>query len=69
MIDATKGVVMAEKKASAANEAMKAKMREALDKKKAKEHASGEPGTSGVQKMHGVTGPVGPKQFRRKAGG
>ncbi len=61
---------MTEKKQSPETDAIKAKMREALDRKAHKEHASHEAsGEGGAQKLHGVDHPVGPKQFRRKAGG
>ena len=49
-------------------EAVKAKMRAALDRKGAQAHG-GERGTSAAQKNHGVAGPVGPKRFQRKSGG
>jgi hypothetical protein len=61
---------MSPKKSSPETDAIKAKMREALDRKASKEHASQEDASdAGVQKLHGVEGPVGPKQFRRKSGG
>ena len=61
---------MSEKKPTADTDAIKAKMREALDRKAHKERASHDDGSEGgVQKLHGVEGPVGPKQFRRKSGG
>lgn len=53
-----------------AKEAMKAKMREALDRKQHQERTSRDAaGDSGTQKLHGVDHPVGPRQFRRKSGG
>lgn len=48
---------------------IKAKMRAALDRKAQRERTSRAAGSSGGQKLHGVDHPVGPKQFRRKAGG
>ena len=61
---------MTDKKHNPETDAIKAKMREALDRKAHKERASHDDSSeSGVQKLHGVEGPVGPKQFRRKAGG
>ncbi|NCD16220.1 MAG: hypothetical protein EOL91_02710 [Actinobacteria bacterium] len=60
---------MTDKKQNADTDAIKAKMREALDRKAHREHASHEAGEGGAQKLHGVDHPVGPKQFRRKAGG
>lgn len=51
------------------NEDLKAKMREALDKKKAASHASAK-GAESQEKVHGseVVGGA-PKMHRRKAGG
>lgn len=48
---------------------IKAKMRAALDKKHAASHGKSEDHAEGGQKLHGVEGHVGPRQFRRKAGG
>lgn len=48
---------------------IKAKMRAALDKKHAASQGKGEAHAEGSQKLHGVDGPVGPRQFRRKSGG
>lgn len=55
---------------AADNEDLKAKMREALEKKSAAKHPrDSDPG--GHEKAHGseVAGGVGPKMHRRKAGG
>ncbi len=61
---------MAKKNPDPATEEIKAKMREALDRKAHKERAAGEGAAEGgSQKPHGVDHPVGPRQFRRKAGG
>lgn len=49
-------------------EAVKAKMRAALDRKRSQAHG-GERGAGAAQKNHGVSGPVGPKRFQRKSGG
>lgn len=49
---------------------IKRRMKEALERKNQKSHASAEAADAdGTQKMHGVTGPVGPQTFRRKSGG
>ena len=50
-------------------DAVKAKMRAALDRKKAQAHGAGEPGKAAAKKSHVVDGPVGPKRFQRKSGG
>ncbi len=50
-------------------EFVKAKMRAALDRKKAQAPGRGETGSGAAQKNHGVAGPVGPKRFQRKSGG
>jgi hypothetical protein len=60
---------------SGENDDLKAKMREALDKKNAGRRKKGEPGTAEdgplTEKAHGseVVGGSGPKMHRRKAGG
>jgi hypothetical protein len=47
---------------------MKAKFREALDKKKHKSHASAEGAEhDGSEKSHGATGPTTSPEFRRKS--
>ncbi|HET7385371.1 MAG TPA: DUF5302 domain-containing protein [Nocardioidaceae bacterium] len=53
----------------ASNDDIKAKMREALDRKKGNRHPDDSPGSRG--KAHGpeVAGQAGPKMHRRKAGG
>ena len=58
--------------ASDANADLKAKMREALDKKNKANHPSESDGHShGAEKTHGpeVSGGAAPKMHRRKAGG
>lgn len=58
------------KKPNPAADEIKQKMREALDRKAHQERTANEGGVEGAgSKMHGVDHPVGPKQFRRKAGG
>lgn len=57
---------------SGASEDVKAKMREALERKKAKgSHGGGHPDTPVHEKAHGseVAGGAAPKMHRRKAGG
>lgn len=52
-----------------ATDDVKAKFREALEKKKAKHHASAQGATrDGSEKSHGTTGPTGSREFRRKSG-
>ncbi len=47
---------------------MKAKFREALDKKKSTKHASAEGvERDGSEKSHGADGPTGAREFRRKS--
>ena len=47
---------------------MKAKFREALDKKKGKTHATAEGADhDGSEKSHGATGPTTAPEFRRKS--
>jgi hypothetical protein len=47
---------------------MKAKFREALDKKKSKTHATAEGADhDGSEKSHGATGPTTSPEFRRKS--
>jgi hypothetical protein len=47
---------------------MKAKFREALDKKNANKHASAEGvERDGSEKSHGADGPTGAREFRRKS--
>jgi hypothetical protein len=47
---------------------MKAKFREALDKKNANKHASAEGVESdGSEKSHGANGPTSAREFRRKS--
>ncbi|EFQ82807.1 hypothetical protein HMPREF0063_12016 [Aeromicrobium marinum DSM 15272] len=48
---------------------MKAKFREALEKKNAKHHASAAGAEhDGSEKSHGANGPTGAREFRRKSG-
>jgi hypothetical protein len=57
---------MAESKGNA--EDMKAKFREALDKKNANKHASAEGvERDGSEKSHGADGPTSAREFRRKS--
>ena len=57
---------MADSKGNA--EDMKAKFREALDKKKSSKHASAEGvERDGSEKSHGADGPTGAREFRRKS--
>ncbi len=58
-----------EKPATDALADQKAKMREALDRKKSKEHATAE-GARNTGSVHGteLPGSAGPKMFRRKSG-
>lgn len=47
---------------------MKAKFREALDKKNASKHASADGvERDGSEKSHGADGPTGAREFRRKS--
>lgn len=56
---------------SGANEDLKAKMREALDRKNQASHPTDAEGGQGREKAHGpeVVGGSAPKMHRRKAGG
>ncbi|MCW2801087.1 MAG: hypothetical protein JWQ70_2559 [Aeromicrobium sp.] len=57
---------MAESKGNA--EDMKAKFREALDKKNSNKHASAEGvERDGSEKSHGADGPTSAREFRRKS--
>jgi len=48
---------------------VRAKMREALEKKKARHHASAKGADQdGSDKSHGANGPVQAREFRRKSG-
>lgn len=50
------------------NEDIRAKMREALDKKKDRQHASAESAEhDGSDKSHGADGPIEVREFRRKS--
>lgn len=47
---------------------MKAKFREALEKKNHRHHATAEGADhDGSEKSHGANGPTGPREFRRKS--
>lgn len=51
-----------------ANDDLKAKMREALDKKKSKHHATAEGADhDGSEKSHGSDKPIAQPEFRRKS--
>ena len=56
---------------SGANDDLKAKMREALDRKNQASHPTDAEGSPGHEKAHGpeVVGGAAPKMHRRKAGG
>lgn len=59
---------MADSEGNTPQEDMKAKFREALEKKKSKHHATAEGAEhDGSEKSHGANGPTEAREFRRKS--